>query len=155
SSGSTFNNAGTFLDSGDHLFRYNGGAGLTFNNSGTLTKSGGTGSTRLEGTFNNSGTVNAPTRPLAIVRVGTHTGTYNAAAGATIGFNFGQHNLNPGVRFIGDGTIAAGENSNVQLTANTDLTIPNLLLSTGQLNGPKTVTITNRFDWQGGTLSGS
>jgi hypothetical protein len=66
------------------------GAAHVFNNAGTFNRTG-TGSTIVDGiAFNNTGTVNLTEGTLELREGGTHTGTFNVAAGTTLSWS-GNH----------------------------------------------------------------
>src|SRR5262249_34765102 len=79
------NPAGTTLDiQGDIGFvNYNGTLGIV-SNAGLLKKSGGTGTSGLFTTLNNSGTVEVDTGTLSVSMGATNTGTFQIGAGATL-----------------------------------------------------------------------
>jgi hypothetical protein len=60
--------------------------GATFNNAGLFKKSGGTGTTEVQWTFNNTGTVQVQTGTLVLSGPGTHTGVFTVDPGATLQF---------------------------------------------------------------------
>ena len=124
------NQSGSAFDShGDGSIQ--GGAGNVFNNVGLFTKSAGTGTTSLDWTFNNSGTVQVQTGKLSLASGGTHTGTFDIAAGATLSLTGGTDNL-PTV--TGAGTF--------ELNGAT-------LVITGDNN------FDSKFSWLAGTLAGA
>ena len=104
------NQAGfTFDTSFDGTMSQDFGGAATFNNAGTFTKSAGAGITTLASgvTFNNAtGFVNANSGTLRLSGPGTHTGAFNADAGATMNFNGGTHAIDAGASFAGAGTTS-------------------------------------------------
>lgn len=86
------NNAGAlFVAQGD-----GGLLGGQFNNAGTVRKSGGTGTTNLNVTLTNTGTVEALAGTLRIgggSGTGSSSGTFRAGSGGTISFEGGTHTL--------------------------------------------------------------
>jgi hypothetical protein len=85
--------------------------GGQFNNAGTVRKSGGTGTTNLNITLNNSGTVEALAGTLRIgggSGTGSSSGTFRAGSGGTISFEGGTHTLITGASGVGPGTLRVG-----------------------------------------------
>ncbi|MFT3820004.1 MAG: choice-of-anchor D domain-containing protein [Rubrivivax sp.] len=89
------------------------GADAVFNNAGTFRKSGSgaTDATRIVVAFNNNGAVQAQTGILNLEGGGTHTGSFDVSAGATLRLSDGTHNLNgasvttAGIFELGGGTL--------------------------------------------------
>ena len=79
---------------------------------GSVTKTGA-GSFALNNTLNNQGTVTALGGSLVLAGGGTHTGTFSAAAGATLDFNAGTHDFADGSVFSGPGTFDGGGSLNL------------------------------------------
>lgn len=126
------------------------GVNNTFNNEGTFTKSGGTGTTQgsLLLVFNNSGIVNVNSGTMDFDGTGTHTGTFNVAAGSTLSFS-GTNVLNAGAGFAGTGTTALLGGTT---TANAAVTIGTTLsISAGTLNGAGAITVSGPLVWGGST----
>src|SRR6266849_5468991 len=123
-----------------------------FSNAGTLRKSAGTGTTTISTPFYNSGLVTVQQGALNFSNGGTVEGTFNAAAGTTIGFSGGSFSYSTAPTLNGPGTIQFTGGS---LTLLDDL-IPNLQLVGGTLSLGTNFqggTITNLTF--GGTLSGN
>ena len=145
----TFNNTGTFTDTNafDDRMRSTG----TFNNDGTFNKQNNTLTDILTGVaFNNTGTVNVNAGTLRLEGNGTHSGSFAMAAGATLDFHFGAHNLNA-VTTSGAGTFQiSGGTVNLNGGSHT----AHFLLSGGTLAGT-TTPIGGAADWTGGTIAGA
>jgi fibronectin-binding autotransporter adhesin len=130
-------------------------------NTGTLTFNGSSSSLFFT-TLNNSGTVNVDFGTVSLDAGGatqSESGTFNVASGATLDFinNFdgvseGDVELNAGTALLGDGLYELDLGT---LTVNTNLSVANLTVTGGTLNGLKTVTVTQAFDWSGGDLDGA
>ncbi len=169
-----FNNlvGSTFDDQTDSTIARADGTPGTFANAGTFKKSAGTGTTTFGAAypvaFNNSGVVQVQSGTLSLAG-GTQTGTFDVAAGCTLGFDGGTTDLDAGVTFPGAGAIRIGggtTNLNTPLslaalnvsggTANLAVaSFANLTLSDGTLTGPGDLTIAGTMTWTGGSLTGS
>jgi hypothetical protein len=139
------------------------------NNAGTFRKSQGTGTSSIQVTFSNNGTVSVQTGTISFSRGGTISGNYDTAAGATINFSSGNFSMNAAPTISGPGLCQL---SGGTLTATADLP-PNLLLAGGNLvltstfqnNGAitnltlsgatllSTNTLEGAFTWGGGSIS--
>ena len=173
SNGAVFNNHGLF-DAQDNSRIANGsGAVSVFNNFGTFRKSAGTGISNVNVAFNNTGTVDVQVGTASFGLGGTSTGSWVAAAPATLQFGGGTHNLNAGSSVSGgtvlvsNGTLNSAGTYNVadtQITAGTadfsaaantgtlDLGAGN---SGGTLRGSADVTVSGLTRWFSGTMTGS
>lgn len=146
------NKSGALFDiQNDQTFGGDGGSAETFTNAGTVQKTVATSTTTFGSglVFNNSGTVDAQTGAISFGGTGTHTGTFNAAAGATITFA-GNQTFNGGTAFTGAGVnqTTAGSSS-----LNNYATADNFTLAGGTLSGTAVVSGSG-FTWTGGTMSG-
>ena len=145
----TFNNTGTFTDTNafDDRMRNAG----TFNNNGTFNKQNNTLTNVGTGVaFNNTGTVNVNAGTLRLEGNGTHSGSFAMAAGATLDFRFGTHNLNAATT-SGAGTFQI---SGGTVNLNGGNHTAHFLLSGGTLAGT-TTPIGGAADWTGGAISGA
>jgi hypothetical protein len=144
-----FSNTGTFNDETDADIT---GGSATFANAGTLTKTSpsGTGTTRIDPTFNNTGTVTVTTGVLRVNGGGANSKTFSVASGQTLQFTGGTaYDLNSGTLLKGSGTydINGGDVVN-----NTTVTPVNVTLENGStLSGPGTLTVSGAFVWSGGS----
>jgi hypothetical protein len=180
SNGATFNNNGTFDVQSNVNFFAVGGATPTFNNSGTFRKSAGTGTTSIGAVFNDTGTVDVLAGTLALTNGGADSGAFTVAAGATLNFAGGVHDLDAASSIIGDGTVGFSSDTRVNIagtynvgstningvnynpfqglgtTANflSDASTGSLNLSGGALVGPGTVHVTGLLTWTGGFMVG-
>jgi hypothetical protein len=156
----------------------------TFNNAGDFRKIGSTGTTQINVTFNNSGTVDVETGILILGQSGDDTGSMSVSAGATLQFiggtRFpgGTHTLEASSSVDGAGTVLFGGPSfsdtvNVNVVgsytvANTvissgstnvsfasDVSLSRLTLNSGTLTGTGSVTVTGVLNWTAGTMSGA
>ena len=130
-----------------------GGTG-TFNNSGTFTKSGGAGTTLVNGVllFNNSGTVNVNSGTLNLAGSGgsNSTGVFNVGSGATLQFS-NDHTLGAASSITGVGSVVISSgtvNVNGSYTGG-----GNLLISSGTVNFANAAS-TSSLTQTGGTLGG-
>jgi len=152
------------------------GFNATFNNAGTLIKSAGTGTTQIDGVFNNSGTVDVQSGTLQLRNGGTSSGTFEGAEGTTLNFSRGTHTLEasasvsfPDVIFSG-GTVnlagaytVSGSTSVTGGTANFNpgATVSNVGSSltinagTANFNSGDPITTTTVVLSGGGTLTGT
>ena len=161
-SGSLYSNGGTNIVNnqlgatydlqGDAGMTYSAAAG-TFNNAGLFKKSAGSGTSNAIWFFNNTGTVEVQSGTFSLGSGGTHSGTFDVSAGATLGFFAGTQNLNAGTSFPGAGALAfTGGTVNMNIPFSP--TVPVTLSGGAVLN----LTGDNSFavlDWFGGTLGGS
>ena len=171
--GATLNNSGTFDVQTDSTIANSGGTLPVFNNTGTFTKSASpnSGSTSIDIPFNNSGSVSVVTGTLQLSSGGTHTGTFNVPAGATLTFAGGTHNLVSSSTFSASGVVkiiggavnfssaynVAGTTniSNGTVTFNNAATTSQLILSSGTITSTTPLTVTSVLTWTGGTMSGT
>ena len=150
-----------------------GDNGSAFNNFGTIIKTSA-GDTNLLTFFSNSGQVQIHNGRL-VFGLGSSTGTFDVSPGAVLDVcNCFTHIFQPSSAIIGAGTlqieggpaiisgtftlpvvnVVGGTVNFDSVGANTASTI-NVLTDTAALGGTRVLTITNRFDWLGGALSGS
>jgi hypothetical protein len=150
----TFSNTGTFNAETDQDIGGNSG---TFANAGTFIKTspGGTGTTRIFPTFNNTGTVTVTTGVLQLAGGGTNSSTFSVASGQTLQFNSSTYTLGTGAALNGSGDYDINGGSVVN---DISLTVVNVTLEkTATLSGPGTLTVSTAFNWStgGGTMNGS
>jgi uncharacterized repeat protein (TIGR01451 family) len=103
--GAVVSNTGTFDLQVDRNIGHGGGAEPTFNNAGTFRESGGSGTSYVQVLFNNSGTVEAQSGRLRLQRDGEHSGTFDVSAGADLEFGGGVHTLETGAIIAGAGDV--------------------------------------------------
>ncbi len=177
SGAAAINNNGTFTTTTDNGIENFGGS-QAFNNAGTFTKSTATGASYCNIPFNNTGTVTISSGTFNLNGGGTSTGTFSAAAGATLNFNGGTHDvtLAGGKSISGAGTIGytggatttidGAGTYNVTGTSNVTGGTVNLNLASGAgnwtqsggtLSGSGTVTVPSgkSYTWSGGGMSGT
>jgi hypothetical protein len=104
----------------------------TFQNAGTVSKSAGTGTTEIQMAFHNTGTVQVQSGILLLDRGGISSGSFSVAEAATLNFGGGTHELQPGSRVAGAGTVD---------------------FAGGTVNAAGTYHITGRTRISGGTLN--
>lgn len=157
---------GTFLiENAARIDRLEPNDRAVFENAGTLRKSAG-GTSAIGVTLNNSGTVEILTGSLVASLDGEHVGAFTVAAGATLELQT-LHNLRPGSRVTGAGTVALSGRITVSGTYAVDgltrligivtFTVDarmGQLEQTGILEGPGTVTATQSLVWTRGFMRG-
>jgi hypothetical protein len=127
-------------------------SGGTITNGGTLTKNGGSGTTTLFPTVNNTGTVAVTTGTLALAGGGSTASTYSIST--TLALTGGTLTVANGSSVTGGGTLSiAGGTADVSSGAN--VTWSNVSLSSGTIGGAGTLHVSGNFTWAGGTISGS
>ena len=153
----------------------------TFNNNGTFRRSGANGDLEIDVEYVNAGRVEVQTGTFILESGSDSTGSFIVAAGATLDFGLGGHNLSPDSSVTSAGTVrfmslmrsqsgTANVAGSYTVTGDTiiqdevvnflrDVTLPTLTLrrfqSTTVLGGPADVTITGLLTWTGATMSGS
>jgi len=145
-----FDNAGTFRKSVNAGTLDISGSG-SFNNFGTVEIQ--TGTLLFNAGFTNAGAVqlsSATTNRLA--GGGSATGTFVTPSTALVEWTGGTFTLNPGAQLNGAGPYKLGGGI---LTANANLTVTNLEMANGTLDGTGTVTIASIMNWTAGTMDGS
>jgi hypothetical protein len=154
-------NNGVITNRGGALFHAQNAATLVanggsprFDNTGTFRKSVNTGTLTVQNgvTFTNSGMVEIQTGTLRLGGGGSATGTFDAAVTTLVEWTSGGFTLNAGAQLNGAGLYKI---SGATVTDNTTLTVGNLDLITGTLDGTGTITISNAMNWTGGNMSGS
>jgi len=170
SSGAIFNNRAQALLATSHDGIIDGG---TFNNTGTFTKSGGTGTTRVQAFFNNTGTVNIASGTLELHAGGTHSGVVNLGAGTRLNLRQGAYSITADSTIADTATSILEESDAGSTTVNRALTLAglarvsggmlvfnhavdlNLLeVVSGTLTGPGTITANGQTIWTSGIISG-
>jgi hypothetical protein len=174
----TLNNSGTINVTGAADFNLNNGAPLhnladgtinlqsdfnmghgftttgTLLNDGTLLKTSAVnGATGLDVTLTNTATgiVHVQSGQLTVTHSGTNAGTFTADSGAAMNFSgFLTYTFNTGAQFTGSGLfdILSG---NITVAINGDVSVSNLQLDSGTINGTGTLRPT-AFTWNSGTL---
>jgi hypothetical protein len=175
--GAVFNNSGTFLYQTNAQLSGSGGA--VFNNTGDFQKNSSSGTSIVNFTFNNDGTLEVQTGTLNFSSSGESSGSISVSAGAVLLFNgSGIFTMHSSSSVDGNGTVQFGTSdffstSNAVITgsytvAKTDIvntgngtinfasdeTINTLTLEGGTLTGTGNVTVTNLFNWTGGAMTG-
>ena len=145
-----FDNAGTFRKSANIGTLTIGSSG-TFNNSGTVEIQ--TGTVLCTGSFNNSGAVNLSAGTTnRLTAGGSARGTFTAPATTLVEWTGGTFTLNAGAQLNGAGLYKLNGGT---VNANANLTVENLDLISGTLDGTSTVTVANVMNWPSGTMGGS
>ncbi|MBL8481950.1 MAG: choice-of-anchor D domain-containing protein, partial [Rhodocyclaceae bacterium] len=142
-----------------------------FDNSGTFRKSGGAGSTSVQTTFNNTGTVDVQTGTINLSGGGSGTGASYMGAG-TLQFGGGTHTIDAASSIttanltISNGTVNMAGTYNVSstttvgggtlnLTGTLSSLGSTLTISGGTLNTAASNATVSSFNQTGGTLTGS
>jgi hypothetical protein len=150
----TINNSGTWIDANpfDSYLNLFSGTNL-FNNTGTYTKQNST-ITTVEVPYANTSIINVNAGRLKSTGGGTHTGTFNIAAGATLDFNTGTHNLN-NITTSGSGTMEISGSTSFNFVNVNGGTFPTtILVSGGNLQGTG-ATFSGAATWTGGAMTGA
>jgi hypothetical protein len=165
--GAVFDNRpGATFEMQQDNFIYASTGGATFNNAGVVIKSGGSGTSYLQPTFNNSGTVSVQTGAL-LLGAGSSSGEFAGGAG-TIGFGAGTYTLthessvsNANVQLTNNATLVvngsySAKTTNIggTLTLNQAGSTETLHLGSGSRSGPGTLTVSGLLTWAGGTMRG-
>jgi hypothetical protein len=155
--GAIFTNrsGGQFNIQNDTQFLFNlGGVTSQFVNApgGTVTKSLSGGTTTFSVNFMQNGTLNTNSGILRLNGGGSSSAPIQTASGARTEFGASTFLLNAGSGFSGDGTAALG---NATLTVGADTVAANFEQNSGTLNGGATFTVTDIYDWTGGTQAGT
>jgi hypothetical protein len=150
--GSVFNNSGTFTVSGDATIQEFGSGTSMVNNSGTFKKTSNANKTTIISCqFNNTNQLNISSGTLDIDQGGSNTGTINVTS--TLLFDNGTFSVNSGSALNGAGTYLVN-GGGAFLTFNLDISLANLTLTAGTVNGPNQLTISNQFNWNGSSTMG-
>ena len=146
-----FDNAGTFRKfPGTGTLTLN--SGLIFNNSGIVDLQ--TGTLLCNGSFNNAGAVNLSAGTTQrLTGGGSATGTFTVPSSALVEWTDGTFTLGDGAQLGGGGLYRIA--SRATLTASAIVSVANLDMVAGTLDGTGTLTIANIMDWTGGTMSGN
>jgi fibronectin-binding autotransporter adhesin len=142
----------TVLSNGAVVLVGGGTSSGNVSNAGTLTV--GTGSTlAVSGTFTQTGTLTL--QSTAMVNLsggGSNSGSLGIASDATLNLSGGSFTLASGTSFTDTGLLQV---SGATVSIPNTLSIPNLELDSGTLNGAGAVTVTTAMTWTGGTQSGT
>ncbi len=155
SSGAVFDNqaGATFAFTSDASVVDNGGTpdGGTFDNEGTLSKTGGAGTSTIDGvTLDDTGSVEASSGTLSLRGGGSLAGTIGVAA--ALSFDAGAYTLADGLAGTGAGTVyLTGATVSVAGAAS----LANFWQFGGTLTGPGTLTVSGQAIWTGGYESGA
>ena len=133
------------------------GSGAVFDNSGVFNVESNAPFASVA--LNNSGTVNVQSgifSPNGGGATALESGEFDVASGAELqlggsgdGIGVGDVELNAGTQLLGSGLYELDLGT---ITVNSDVSVPNLTITGGVLNGPNTLTVINSFNWKGGEL---
>jgi uncharacterized repeat protein (TIGR01451 family) len=150
-SASIANQSGGILDLTDASSIFESGGATTIVNSGTIRKLTATGST-IQPAITNTGTIK-PTLGVISPISGTSTGTLDAGVGGTLNFGGGStFTINGGTWGASGGGFQV---SGGDVTFSAPFSLSGLTLSSGQIDGSSTLTLTGVNAWNGGTMAGS
>ena len=151
----------------DHRSRTSPG---TFDNHGMLRKSAGTGTTRIDAYFNNTGTVLLESGTLRLDGDSNSHGSFVVNPECMLRFGGGTHELSDSANIMGAGSVefAAAATSvagTYEVTGETrvregavnfshEIAIPKLVVSGGTLYVAGDVTVSESLAWTGGTMKG-
>jgi hypothetical protein len=134
--GSLFNLPGGLVDAqADVSIDWNGSGSPQFLNQGTFRKSGGTGTTALNLTFNNTGALDVQSGTVSVNNGGAGGGSFTVAAGSVLDFT-SSYTVKAGGVLTGAGT---NQLSNGTFTLNGSLTDTHALLAGATLAGTNAV----------------
>ncbi|MCI0439857.1 MAG: Ig-like domain-containing protein, partial [Chloroflexi bacterium] len=155
---------------GDRFVDWQFGVQPSINNAGTMRKTAGTGNFDVESIFNNSGVFEVQSGILLLDGGGTSSGDFIVPVGSTLRFD-SNHTLTADSSVSGGGTThftsgAVSVNGGYTVTGateiaggdvvfNSNVSLPVLTLSSGELRGTGEVTVTGLFDWTGGEMRDS
>lgn len=122
----------------------------TLTNLGTLHKTGGASSVIFPTVSSTGGSIGAASGSLSFNGGGTITSALHA--GSTVRFAVGSYTISAPASITGSGIVEIAGTATVAF--NTNVTIPDLLLSGGTLTGSGNVTV-NAGTWSGGNMAGS
>ncbi|HYG22076.1 MAG TPA: hypothetical protein VEH04_04775 [Verrucomicrobiae bacterium] len=148
------NRAGALFEIQNAVSIGSGFANGRLDNAGTFRKSINSGAATFDGgmSLNNWGAVEIQAGTINLGGGGSSSSTFMVPAASALNWTGGTFIANPGAQFLGQGRYG---NNFGTLTANTNLTIDNLDMVNGTLNGSGTVSIATEMNWTGGTMSGS
>ncbi|HTA56525.1 MAG TPA: Ig-like domain-containing protein, partial [Candidatus Baltobacteraceae bacterium] len=140
----------------DSTLAFGGGTAAAFNNGGTFEKTGGTGSSSISISFNNTGMVLGNSTTLSFTGGGncgsTCSGTYMAGAGAAI--NFAANIFAQSGPITGAGTVNFNGATMDFGTGTVTISATTVNMTAGTLGGaaPGIVNFSTALNWTGGTM---
>jgi hypothetical protein len=148
------NRSGALFDSQNDVAPFFAGIACRFDNVGTFRKSAGAGTTTLPSgvSFNNFGAVDVQTGRLVLAGGGSANGSFNVSPISQLEWPSGGFTLNPGAQLNGVGLYKV---SGATVFDNTSLSVSNLDLAAGTLDGTGILTIAGTMNWTGGTMAGT
>ncbi len=154
-SGGVFNNpAGHLFDAqNDTLIDSIGYPPPIFNNGGTYRKSGGAGTNFINAMFNNTGTVEVQSGTVVFNFGGSQNGVLNISTGSAVEFTGSTgpgSTLESGLSVSGSGMFRV----NGAVSVYTNVTLPKLTVSGGNLYCISTLTVNGPLVWSGGFING-
>ncbi len=133
-------------------WNFNGSA-PRLNNMGTFRKKAGTGSSTLEVDLRNSGTIDVQTGKVYLNQLGggSSSGAFTVADGATVEFSV-SFTLEEGATSSGLGYVEITEGTT---TIAGTVSLERLRLGSAIIDGPGNLTVTKRFEWTNGRVTGA
>jgi hypothetical protein len=132
-----------------------------FNNLGTWNGIGGTSSNPPAGfsgpIFNNDGALNITGTGGFQIFAGQGGGTFNVPDGLALTFVANTYKFTSGAQITGPGDVVVANSGGLYI--DTNLALANLILGLSQspngvIDGPGTLSVSNHFTWNGGTIQG-
>src|SRR5262249_6955748 len=142
------NRSGALFDAQNDATPFFAGVACRFDNVGTFRKSASTGTTTVPSgvVFNNFGAVDIQTGRLLLAGGGSATGTFAVRASSVLEWSGGGFALNTGVQLNGNGLYRI---SGATVFGNDAVSVQNLDLTAGALDGPGTLTAGSVLNWTG------
>jgi len=152
--GGTLQNNSTFNITGDFPINTNNiGTPKIKNLAGTMNKTGGSGTASINPPLELAATLNVSLGSIAVFNGGLSGSTISVPASSNqFIVSGGTFQMNSGTSVTGSGAVSVNGGATI-LTLNTPLTINNVKLQSGTINGT-TLTIASSLTWQGGTFQG-
>ena len=125
------------------------------NNYGSLTVDSSNGDTTIEATFNSTNYAAFQAGDTILAGGGTLRGTMNIDGGSRVILQRGTFNAQGLIPDSTTGILVVGNDDDATLqVSQVELRRSNVVLCLGgTISGPGTLTVTNEFDWSGGTIS--
>ena len=137
--------------------KINGVGSITIANTAIFTLTSST-TLQLGTPLDNGGNVRIAAGNLSITAGGqteTESGIFDVASGSMLQIaigGVGDIELNTGTQFLGSGLYELDLGT---ISVDADVSVANLTITGGTLNGPDTLTVTGALNWTGGTMDGS
>lgn len=155
------NESGALFDIHADAIWSDDGATTLLLNSGTVQKSAGAGTTTFRPALESTGLVDVAVGTLALEGGGEVGGQMQAAGGAGVRVGTGTLVAVDGFVFAGDGVLmvglgpAPGGQQQPFFLVLGNASVRRFALSSGTVDGPGTLTVTDALDWTGGRMTGT